>query len=184
MALGIEWDVENWAEKINETQEKGQPETGYLGPVLKGRCKKQSQPNWESSQEVHTKEPRKTQNSCRKISEWRRRTLVLLYYEWVMRCLKSYTHTKWQIQRRQTCQMFQWPLHQPKRKCPQWPGSTENCREPRSPTSHTVKAFNTRQSFSLVRVSYWYLRLRWYSASIDLLWSLANNDSLCSFALY
>lgn len=45
MALGIDWDVENWAEKINETWEKGQPETGYLVPVLRGRCKKQSQPN-------------------------------------------------------------------------------------------------------------------------------------------
>lgn len=84
------------------------------------------------------------------------------------------------------CQMIQWPLHQPQRKCPQWQGSTENWREPRSPTSHTVKAFNTRQSCSLVRGSYWYLWLRRYSVSIDLLWSLANNDSLhlCSFALY
>lgn len=92
MALGIEWDVENWAEKMNETWEKGQPETGYLAPVLRGRCKEQSQPNWESSQEVHTQEPRKTQNSCRKISEWKRHQIVLLYYEQITRRLKSYTH--------------------------------------------------------------------------------------------
>lgn len=43
--------------------------------------------------------------------------------------------------------------------------------ESRSNTSHTVKAFNKCQSFSLVRVSHWCLCLRLCSTLLDLLWS-------------
>lgn len=84
------------------------------------------------------------------------------------------------------CQMFQWPLHQPKRKCPQWQGSTENWREPRPLLLALWRHSIHGSPFPWVRGSYWYLRLRWYSVSIGLPWLLANNDSLhlCSFGLY
>lgn len=169
---------------MNETWEKGQPETGYLAPVLRGRCKEQSQPNWESSQEVHTKKPRKAQNSCSKISERKRHQIVVLYYEWITRCLKSSTHKVTNSEGANSVKCSNGHFINLKGNALSDKGSTENWREPRSPTSHTMKAFNT-QSFFLVRGSYWYLWLRWYSVSIDLLWSLANNDSLhpCSFAL-
>lgn len=85
MASGIEFGLRKWmrhGRRVNQGQDTWRQCSG---------CKKQSQPNWESSQEVHMKEPRKTQNSCGKIYEGKRHQIVLLCYEWIMRCLKSYT---------------------------------------------------------------------------------------------